>query len=41
MVGLEISEDKDDIDILIGCIGGGGLMSGIGSYLEGTNIKLL
>ena len=39
-VGLEILEDKDDIDILIGCIGGGGLMSGIGSYLEGTNIKL-
>ena len=27
-------EEMDDFDILVGCVGGGGLMSGIGGFLS-------
>ncbi len=33
-VGKEILTQKKNIDILMGCLGGGGLMSGVGSYFR-------
>ena len=39
-VALEIWDEMEDIDILIGCLGGGGLMSGVGGFLKDRNIRL-
>ena len=33
-IGLEILEEKDDIDIVVVPIGGGGLLGGIGSVIK-------
>lgn len=42
-VGVEIFEDLPDLDVVIMPIGGGGLASGVGSYLKNINpeIKLI
>ena len=34
-IGLEIWNQNNNIDIIIGCLGGGGLMSGISSFYHG------
>src|SRR6185437_2410020 len=40
-VGKEIYEQLDGkLDIVIACIGGGGLISGIASYLKQTNPRI-
>ena len=39
-VALEIWDEMKDIDILMGCLGGGGLMSGVGGFLKDRNIRL-
>ncbi|HET6872560.1 MAG TPA: pyridoxal-phosphate dependent enzyme, partial [Sporolactobacillaceae bacterium] len=36
-VGLEIFNEKDDVDYVFLGIGGGGLASGVGSYVKGTH----
>ena len=39
-IGLEIWEEMNDFDILVGCLGGGGLMSGISGFLNDKGVKL-
>lgn len=39
-IGKEIYEEMPDVDILISCIGGGGLISGVSSYLKLKNEKI-
>ena len=36
-IGIEILEELSDVDVVIVCIGGGGLISGIGSFLKKNN----
>ena len=39
-VGVEILQDLKDVDIVIAPIGGGGLVSGVGSYLKEKNSNI-
>lgn len=39
-IAKEISEDLPDVDSVIGCIGGGGMMSGIGLWLKSFNPEI-
>ncbi len=39
-IGLEIWDEMNDFDILVGCLGGGGLMSGISGFLNDKGVKL-
>ena len=38
-IGLEISEQTEAIDTIFGCVGGGGMMSGIGSWFKEASPK--
>ena len=38
-IGLEIIEDNDNIDFVFGCIGGGGMMSGVGLAIKSVSEK--
>ena len=35
-IGIEIDEELPEVDIIVGCMGGGGMMSGISLYFNGT-----
>lgn len=35
-IGIEIGEQLPEVDIIVGCMGGGGMMSGIAQYFNGT-----
>ena len=39
-IGMEIWNQNSNVDIVIGCLGGGGLLSGIGSFYEDKNIDI-
>ena len=38
-IGLEVMSELEDIDAVLGCIGGGGMMSGIGSWFKQSSPK--
>jgi len=40
-VAVEIYEDLDNVDMIVGCIGGGGLMSGVSMYSKYKNPNCL
>jgi threonine dehydratase len=39
-IGLEIYRDLPDVNTIIGCLGGGGLMSGVGSFFQDKKINI-
>lgn len=39
-LGLEILEDVPDVDVVIGSVGGGGLLSGVGSAMRARNPRV-
>lgn len=40
-IGKEIFDDNYNIDIILGCMGGGGLMSGVGKYVKDISPECL
>lgn len=36
-IGVEILQDLNEVDIVITCVGGGGLISGLASFLKANN----
>ena len=38
-IGLEVTSQLENIDVIMGCIGGGGMMSGVSSWIEKESPK--